>query len=173
MAGRNSRTKTEYCGERNEERSETCSNNENNDGTKSTFTVQNYRDYNVYSDVENVLNSNPVSYIDHIVPLKKEENKKTSDTKSDQKSPQKSLIADIDNGRNKTSSISSFIKTASHSIAPTTSLKRSVPVKRIPRKDDSEQNYYDDLALNEHTIGLFGGQKTGKTSSVTICLFNQ
>ena len=52
MAGRNTKTIFEYSGERNEERSEeyleknqTSTNNLSNEGTKKTFTVQNYRDY--------------------------------------------------------------------------------------------------------------------------------
>ena len=173
MAGRNTTTISEYSCEVKEERSEKCLKKRqtskidmNNEGTKNTFTVQNYRDYNVYSDVENVLNLNPVSYIDHVSALRNEEKKKTSKTKDDRESLTKSLITNIDNGRDEPSSISSFIKTASHIIAPATSSNRSTAVRRIPRIDDSEKNYYDDLALNEHTISLFGGHKKRNSLSV-------
>ena len=129
MAGRGTRTISEYSGERNEERSEISikekqlSNNEmNTEGTIKTSTVET------------------------------------------------SLIKNNDNRRDKHSSISSFIKTASHIIAPATSFERSAAVKRISRRDDSEQNYYDDLALNNSTIGLFGGHKGRKSPLVIKCL---
>ena len=180
MAGRNQKTISEYCGEQNGERGDKCLNKKqisknyiNNKSTKSTFTVQNYQDYNVYSDVENVLNLNPVSYINHVQDLQHEENKKSSDTKDDRKSRRKSLINNIDNGGDKPSSISTFLKTAAHIIAPATTLKQSVVSRRIPRIDNSEQNYYDNLALNEQTIGLFGGHKTRKSSSVNNHRFIQ
>ena len=173
MAGRSTRTIFEYTGERNEERSEKrlkgnqiSKHDMNTEDTIKTFTVQSYRDYDVYSDVENVLNLNPVTYIDHVSFLRNEENKKTSDSNDDRQSLTNTLITNIDNERDRHSSISSFIKTASHIITQATSSKRSAAVRRIPRRDDSEQNYYDDLSLNELTIGLFGGQKTGKSPLV-------
>ena len=172
MAEQNSRTITEYSGEHKEERSEkrlqkrqTASNDINNETKGKTFTVQNYRDYNVYSDVENVLNLNPVSYIDASNALHNEENRRALDTKDVRESPSKSLIT-IGNGKDKRCSISTSIKLAIHIIAPATSSKGSRPVRRIPKRDDSEQNYYDDLALNEDTIGLFGVHKAGKIPSV-------
>ena len=163
MEERNSRTITEYSGEHKEERNE--SNDINNDAKGKTFTVKNYRDYNVYSDVENVLNLNPVRYLDDFKALHNEENRKVLDTKDDRESLSKSLIT-IGNEKDKHCSISTSAKLASHIIAPATSSKGSRPVRRIPKRDDSEQNYYDDLALNEDTIGLFGAHKTGKSPSV-------
>ena len=172
MAEQNSTTITEYSGENTEERSKNrfekrqrANNDMNNEARGKTFTVHNYRDYNVHSDVENVLNLNPVRYIDDFKALRNEENRKTSDTKDGRESLSKSLIT-IGNGKDKHSSISASIKIASHIIAPATSCKGSVPVRRIPRRDDSEKNYYDDLALNEHTISLFGGHKKRKSLSV-------
>ena len=173
MAGRNTRTITECFGERNEERSEKCIeikqtsyNGMNNETTEKAFTVQNYRDYNVYSDVENVLNLNPVSYIDHVQQLRNEENKKNLDLKEDRETATKSLITNFDNRRDKPSFISTSINIASHIIAPAISPKRSKTVSRIPRRDDSEKNYYDDLALNEETNSLFGNLKTRKSHLV-------
>ena len=180
MAERNPRTKTEYTGERDEERSERCleekqtsKNGDNNPNTNNTFTVQNYRDYNVYSDIENVLNLNPVSYIDDVRALRNAENKEVTDKTDDQESSTKSLTTNVDNGRDKPSSIATSINTASHIISPATASKRSVAVRRVPRRDDSEQNYYDDLALNEDTSSLFGGHKTARSSSVIKCLSAQ
>ena len=174
MATNNIRTITDDTNDRNDKfRSDNFEKAVKSQSDK-TFQVQNYRDYNVFSDVENVLNLNQVTYIDYVKALQIDENKRCSDIKDDRESLTKSLTNNIDDGRiltnvevDKPSSFSSFIKTASHIIAPVTTSKKSLPVRRIPRRDNSEQNYYDDLALNHHTISLFGVHKTGKSPSVT------
>ena len=120
MAERYSKTITEYSGEHREERDEkflekrqTANNGMNNDARGKTFTVQNYRDYNVYSDFENVLNLNPVSYIDEFKTLRNEENRNTLDMKDVRESPSKFLITNINDGKDKHSSISTSIKITS------------------------------------------------------------
>ena len=175
MAGRNLSTKTitECSSERNEgtdEKSVTKKQSSNdemyNQGTNETFKVQNYHDYNVYSDVENVLNLNPVSYIDHVNTVPNvEEDSKPIDGKKVQEPPTNSLKTEID--QIQPPLVSTFITTAAHIIGPTPPSCRSAPIKRSGRRDDSDQNYNESVALNDEVISLFDDHKTGNNPSVS------
>ena len=129
------------------------------------FQVQNYRDYNVYSDVENVLNLNPASYIDHVKPLHVEADTKTTDIKESQKRPHATLIADVD--KIQPPPVSKFANTTAHIIGPSQPSKQVAPRQRRQRRDDSEKNYYETVALNDEVNSLFGDKKTSDTNSVS------
>ena len=174
MAGKDVRTLSDYKKETNEEtREESVA---QKPSINHSFQVQNYRDYNVYSDVENVLNLNPVSYIDHVNPLHVETNTKTTDIKESQKRPHATLIADVD--KIQPPPVSKFANTTAHIIGPSQPSKQVAPRQRRQRRDDSEKNYYETVALNDEVNSLFGDKKTSDTSSVSkifleICIENQ
>ena len=173
MAGRNLHTISDYISERNEGTSEksvknnvTSDNEKSNEGMNKSFKVQAYRDYNVCSDVENVFNLNPVNYIDHVKALQNETVvSKTSNIKEFQKTPTNSLINNINNFQ--PPSISTVIRTAAHIIGPVAFSKQELPVKRRQRRDDSDRNYYESLALNDDVIDLFRDHKIGNNRSVS------
>ena len=114
---------------------------------------------------------NPVSYIDHVKPFQNiEADQKYCDSKDTQKGPTKSLITNID--RIESVSVSTISKTAAHIIGPAPPPKPATIVKRRQRKDSSDRNYYEGVALNEEVDILFGGKKTTDTRSVSkIYLF--
>ena len=165
MAERNARSISEYTNERNEQTNEkfvrgkqTSKDEMKNEPINPSFQVQNYRDYNVYSDVENVLNLNPVSYIDEVKSLQNvEADKKTYDVKKNKERTTKSLITNIE--RIQPLSVSAIVNTAAHIIGPTSTYKPALPVKRLPRRDDSDRNYFESVALNEEVNVLFGDNK--------------
>ena len=141
----------------------------NNERKNQGFQVQSLRDYNVYSDVENVLNLNPVSYIDHVKPLPDVRyDTKTSEVKKSLENPLTTNINRIQHP-----SVSTISKTAAHIIGPAPPSKPAAPVKRQQRRDDSDRNYYESVALNEEVNILFGDKKADDTCSVSkFHLFN-
>jgi len=165
MAERDARSISEYTNEREKQINEkfvrgkqTSKDEMNNERINQSFQVQNYRDYNVYSDVENVLNLNPVSYIDEVKSLQNvEADKKTCDVKKNKERTTKSLITNIE--RIQPLSVSAIVNTAAHIIGPTLTSKPASPVKRLPRRDDSDRNYFESVALNEEVNVLFGDNK--------------
>ena len=72
-------------------------------------------------------------------------NEETSETKKAQETPISSLITN--NGQTPTS--------------------RSEPVKRRPRRDDSDKNYNESVALNDEVVDLFGERKMENNPSVS------
>ena len=112
-----------------------------------------------------------MSYVDQLKPLHVESNAKTTDTKESKKRPPDSLITNVD--RAQSSSASTIVNTASHIIGPTPPSKPAPPVKRRPRRDSSDRNYYEGVALNEEVNILFGDKKKDDTPSVSkMHLFN-
>ena len=130
-----------------------------------SFQVQNYRDYNVYSDVENVLNLNPVSYIDHVKRSDVETDTKTIDVKESQERPPASLTTNV--YKVQPPPISSFLNTAAHIIAPAQPSKPVASPRRRQTRDDTDKNYHETVLLNEEVINLFGDRKTSNTHSVS------
>lgn len=174
MAEGNSHTISEYSKERTNDRCVIEKQISKDEHMNESFTVQNYRDYNVYSDVENVLNLNPVNYIDHVKPVTYadlNDDTQSFNNEEPQETPTKSLIANLE--RLKPSSVSAIVKTAAHIIGPPSPIKPSKPVRRRERKDDSVKNYNETVALNEEVIDLFGDKKIDDASSVSNTRFNQ
>ena len=178
MAEGDSRTISDYTTNGNEndnkkgEKEKNASKHDvNKERIDQSFQVQNYRDYDIYSDFENVLNLNPVSYIDQAKPFQNVvAEQKTFDSKDTQKAPTNSLINNIE--RIEPPTVSTIVKTAAHIIGPAPPPKSATIVKRRQRKDSSDRNYYEGVALNEEVDILFGDKKTADTRSVSkIYLF--
>ena len=167
MAARNSHTRCDYSNERTNERSVKEKQTSKNERTNEGFKVQNNNDFNVCSDVENVLNLNPVSYIDHVKSAKKEDiegDTKTCHIKETHYKPTSSLI-NID--KIEPPSVSTIVKAAAHIIGPPPPSKPTQPVKKRQRRDDSDKNYKETVALNEEVIDLFGDKKKVDARSVS------
>ena len=164
MAGKDVRTLSDYKKETNEEtREESVA---QKPSINYSFQVQNYRDYDVYSDVENVLNLNPVSYIDYVSRSHVEADTKTIDVKESQERPPASLTTNFD--KVQFPPIASFLNTAAHIIAPAQPTKPVASFRRSPRRDDSDKNYHETVALNDEVINLFGDKKASNSVSKNV-----
>ena len=174
MAARNSHTTCDYSNERTNERSVKEKQTSKNERTNEGFKVKNNHDFNACSDVENVLNLNPVSYIDHVKSAKKEDiegDTKTFHIKETHDKPTSSLTINID--KIEPSSASTIVKAAAHILGPPPPSKPTQPVKKRQRRDDSDKNYKETVALNEEVIDLFGDKEKVDTRSVSKPAFSQ
>ena len=176
MASNNARTITDDTNDRNDRKNENdkfrSDNFEKTIKSKNdkTFQVKNYRDYNVFSDVENILNLNPVSYLDDVKPTQNVyNNSKTFNINAVPERTTKSLTTSFNNLQ--PPSISTIVRTASHIIGPPPPMKPPTPAKRRPVRDDSDINYLESVALNEGVHRLFGDKKTVYNQSASKIVF--
>ena len=96
--------------------------------------------------------------IDQLKSLKTfEADKQNSDNKDARSMHKKSLTTNID--RIQPPSISTLEKTAAHIIGPAPPNNPRPSVQRRQRRDDSDRNYNETVALNEEVNVLFGGNK--------------
>ena len=99
-------------------------------------------------------------------PLKNvEANTERSDIKKTQNRPLMSLTANTD--RIQHSSSYTIANTAAHIIGPSTPSKPAASRLRSERRDDSDKNYNETVALNEDVNVLFGDKKANDTRSVS------
>ena len=151
MAGRNVTTISDCTNEKNKGKEEECVAGQQT--ISQSFQVQNYRDYDVYSDVENVINLNPVSYIDYVNPTHSEADAKATDIKEIQERPTASLITNI--GKTQPALVSTSMKIGAHIIGPSPPPSKPVSTRqKHQRRDDSDNNYFETVALNEEVIQM-------------------